>query len=36
MYTNGSPQGVVKDFLDFVLSEEGQKLVEEAGFVGLK
>ena len=36
MYTNGSPKGVVKDFLDFVLSEEGQKLVKEAGFVGLK
>lgn len=36
MYTNGTPQGVVKDFLDFVLSEDGQKLVEEAGFVALK
>ena len=36
MYTNGSPQGVVKNFLDFVLSAEGQKLVEEAGFVALK
>jgi len=36
MYTNGSPKGVVKDFLDFVLSEEGQKLVKETGFVGLK
>jgi len=36
MYTNGSPQGVVKDFLDFVLSAEGQKLIEEAGFVALK
>ncbi|HPD60915.1 MAG TPA: phosphate ABC transporter substrate-binding protein [Thermodesulfobacteriota bacterium] len=36
MYTNGSPQGIIKQFLDFILSEEGQKLVEEAGFVGLK
>ncbi|WAC06527.1 MAG: phosphate ABC transporter substrate-binding protein [Thermodesulfobacteriota bacterium] len=36
MYTNGSPQGVVKDFLDFVLSAEGQRLVEETGFVVLK
>jgi phosphate binding protein len=36
MYTNGSPQGMVKEYLDFVKSEEGQKLVEEAGFVGLK
>ena len=36
MYTNGAPKGAVKDFLDFVLSAEGQKLAEEAGFVGLK
>jgi phosphate transport system substrate-binding protein len=36
MYTNGAPQGVVKEYIDFVKSEEGQKLVEEAGFVGLK
>ena len=36
MYANGTPQGVIKDFLDFVLSAEGQKLVEEAGFVGLQ
>lgn len=36
MYTNGEPKGIVKEFLDFVLSEEGQKLVEETGFVGLK
>jgi phosphate transport system substrate-binding protein len=36
MYTNGSPQGGVKDFLDFVLSAEGQRLVEETGFVVLK
>jgi len=36
MYTNGEPKCLVKDFIDFVLSEEGQKLVEEIGFVGLK
>jgi phosphate transport system substrate-binding protein len=36
MYTNGEPQGVTKEFIDFVLSEEGQKLVEELGFVGVK
>jgi phosphate transport system substrate-binding protein len=36
MYTNGEPEGVVKDYIDFVLSEEGQKLVEELGFVGVK
>jgi phosphate transport system substrate-binding protein len=36
MYTNGVPEGAVKDFIDFVLSEVGQDLVEENGFVGLK
>ena len=36
MYTNGEPKGMVKDLLDFIKSSEGQKLVEEEGFVGLK
>ncbi len=33
MYTNGQPVGVVKEFIDFVLSKDGQKIVKEAGFV---
>jgi phosphate transport system substrate-binding protein len=33
MYTNGEPEGIVKDFIDFVLSAEGQILVEENGFI---
>ncbi|MDD5644662.1 MAG: phosphate ABC transporter substrate-binding protein [bacterium] len=36
MYTNGKPSGDVKSFIDFVLSSEGQAIVEEQGFVGLK
>jgi len=36
MYTNGAPKGLVKEFLDFILSEEGQQLVEQQGFVGLQ
>ena len=36
MYTNGTPKGVAKELLDFIKSPEGQKLVEEDGFVGLK
>ena len=36
MYTNGEPKGLTKDLIDFILSPEGQKLVEEEGFVGLK
>ena len=35
MYTDGAPQGVAKDFLEFICSEEGQKIVEEQGFVPL-
>ncbi|HOO47076.1 MAG TPA: PstS family phosphate ABC transporter substrate-binding protein [Deltaproteobacteria bacterium] len=35
MYTNGAPAGNAKRFIDFVLSDEGQKMVEEEGFVGL-
>ena len=36
MYTNGAPQDLAKQFIDYILSPEGQKLVEEEGFVGLK
>ncbi|MBN1635090.1 MAG: substrate-binding domain-containing protein, partial [Deltaproteobacteria bacterium] len=36
MYTNNAPTGEVKKFIDFILSEEGQKLVEEEGFVGIR
>jgi len=36
MYTNGKPKGLAKDFIDFVLSEEGQRIVKEQGFVSLK
>lgn len=35
MYTNGEPTGAVKDFLDFVLSEEGQQIVEQEGFISV-
>ena len=31
-YINGMPTGKVKDFLQFELSDEGQKVVEEEGF----
>jgi len=34
-YTNGAPTGVIKAYIDYCLSEEGQKVVLEAGFVPL-
>lgn len=36
MYTNGTPEGTVRDFIDFVKSDEGQKIANEQGFVALK
>jgi phosphate transport system substrate-binding protein len=33
IYTNGEPQGLVKKFLDFVLSKEGQDIVLKTDFV---
>jgi phosphate transport system substrate-binding protein len=36
MYTNGVPRGAAKQFIDFILSKDGQALVEKEGFVPLK
>jgi len=35
MFTNGQPAGLAKDYLDFILSPEGQKIVESEGYVPL-
>jgi phosphate transport system substrate-binding protein len=35
-YTNGNPTGVVKDFIDFTAAPDGQKIVEQVGFVPIK
>lgn len=35
-YTNGQSTGVVKKFVDFAISEEGQKTAAQVGFVTLK
>lgn len=32
-YTNGEPTGEAKKFIDFTLSDEGRKIVEQVGFV---
>ena len=36
MYTNGEPSGLAKEFLDFILSDRGQDIVKEVGFIKLK
>jgi phosphate transport system substrate-binding protein len=33
MYTNGTPTGIVKEYLDWILSEEAQQIVADLGFV---
>ncbi|MDR0310630.1 MAG: phosphate ABC transporter substrate-binding protein [Acidobacteriota bacterium] len=33
LYTSGEPEGVVKEFIDYALSEEGQRIVLETDFV---
>jgi phosphate transport system substrate-binding protein len=35
MYTVGEPQGPVKAYLDWVLSSDGQRILEESGYVPL-
>jgi phosphate transport system substrate-binding protein len=35
MYTSGEPTGVIKEFLDWIRSDDGQRIVEELGFVPL-
>ncbi len=33
LYTNGQPQSTAKEFVDFALSESGQKIVRDSGYV---
>jgi phosphate transport system substrate-binding protein len=33
VYTLGEPEGATKRFIDWILSDEGQRLVEESGYV---
>lgn len=35
LYTLGEPQGAVKDYIDWILSDPGQKVVEDSGYVPL-
>jgi phosphate transport system substrate-binding protein len=33
MYTNGEPSGVIKQYLDWIISDEAQQIVADLGFV---
>jgi len=35
LYTNGETKGVVKKFIDFCLSDRGQEIVKETGYVAI-
>lgn len=35
-YTRGEPKGLAKAFIDFVLSKDGQRLIQEVGYVPVK
>jgi len=36
VYTNGAPGGLIKEFMDFALSDEGQEIVLATDFVSVK
>jgi phosphate transport system substrate-binding protein len=36
LYTAGEPTGEIKEYIDWILSAEGQKIVEKEGFVPLQ
>lgn len=36
LYTNGTPRGVIKDFIDFVYSKDGQEIIRKLDFVPVK
>jgi phosphate transport system substrate-binding protein len=35
VYTNGEPQGAIKAYLDWILSDAGQSIITELGFVAI-
>lgn len=36
LYTAGEPQGVIKLYVDYILSKEGQQIVQDLGFIPLQ
>jgi phosphate transport system substrate-binding protein len=36
MYTNGEPKGKIKDYLDWILSDEGQCIILKKGYASVR
>jgi phosphate transport system substrate-binding protein len=36
IYTNGAPEGEIKNFLDFIIGKDGQRIAKDLGFIPLK
>lgn len=36
MYTNGKPGGLVAEFIDFIMSDEGQDIVTKAKYISIR
>ena len=36
MYTNGEPQGEIKSYLDWILSDEGQCIIFDKGYAPVR
>jgi len=36
MYTNGEPQGEIKTYLDWILSDTGQCIIKEKGYAPMR
>ena len=36
MYTNGEPQGEIKSYLDWILSDEGQCIISDKGYAPVR
>lgn len=36
IYTNGEPQGAIRDYMDWIMGPEGQAIVQDLGFVPLE
>ncbi len=36
MYTNGEPTGTIKEYLDWILSDEGQCIISKKGYAPVR